>query len=133
MIKTIKRLWRQLRSDGHEELRTPKHEDAVFVLRYKDLDIGTLRLHEGIWSFEYSDEFRMQSEVKPLVAFEDVDRKYEADSLWPFFIARIPSIAQPDVLETIQREGLDEHSDVQLLRRFGKRTIANPFVLQESH
>ena len=30
------------------------------MLKYESLLIGYLRLHEGLWEFRYSDEFRHQ-------------------------------------------------------------------------
>lgn len=95
--------------------------------------VGTLRLRKGTWRFKYAHEFINQHELKPLVAFPDVRKTYEADHLWPFFMSRIPGLSQPEVMETISEEGLDDKSDVELLRRFGARTISNPFILQESH
>lgn len=54
---------------------------------------------------------------------------FYSDVLWPFFMARIPSLAQPDVQDEIKRRGIDRSDSVQLLKAFGERTIANPFVL----
>lgn len=132
MVGALRRLLLRYRTDDHTELTTPRNESAVFELVYEGLRVGTLRLDRGKWTFEYSREFKDQSQVKPLVAFADLNRRYEANSLWPFFVARIPSTAQPEVRETIDREGLDAHSDVQLLRRFGREAIANPFRLVEA-
>lgn len=131
MLSRIKKFLRRFGADEMGELQTPADVDATFVLRYEDLDIGTLRLHEGQWVFEYTEAFKEQSSVKPLVAFGDTRRRYVAESLWPFFIARLPSAAQPEIRQTIEREGLDGSSSLALLRRFGERTIANPFVLLE--
>jgi HipA-like protein len=132
MFSAIRRIFLSYRTDGHQGIETPVHEDATFQLHYGDLPIGVLQLHEGWWIFRYSPEFIGQGDVQPLVDFPNVHKTYRSASLWPFFMARIPSLAQPQVRETIKQEGLDEHSDVQLLRRFGRRTIANPFVLLES-
>lgn len=129
MIDALKALLR-FRSEGHEGIGTPRDEDAEFVLAYEELPVGYLRLHEGRWQYRYAREFRHQSQVKPLVDFPDVDKVYESTDLWPFFLSRIPSLAQPQVQEVIHKEGLDEHSDVDLLRRFGTRSISNPFVLK---
>ena len=52
-----------------------------------------------------------------------------SDVLWPFFVIRIPSLGQPAVQRVIREENLDPSNEVQLLKRFGKTTIANPFTL----
>ncbi len=130
MITALKRLFIGYRAEDHEGIETPPNVDATFSLRYGDLPVGSLSLHNGAWKFHYSREFRAQYVVKPLVDFPDPDKEYRSQYLWPFFMARIPSVAQPQVKETIEQEGLDQHSDVQLLKRFGERTISNPFVLE---
>jgi HipA-like protein len=117
---------------GLPELVTPSGVDAVFVLRYDKLDVGTLTLHAGVWSFRYSDAFRQQSEVRTLVDFPDPTRTYEREDLWPFFLSRIPSPAQPEVQRAVEQEHLDVRNAVDMLRRFGERTIANPFTLKEA-
>ena len=61
--------------------------------------------------------------------FPDPGKTYESEELWPFFGLRIPSLAQPSVKAVVKREHLDEKDKVQLLRRFGRRTVANPYEL----
>lgn len=122
------------RGEGQEGIVTSPSETALFVLQYEELTIGTLRLHDGVWEFKYAPEFQSQlgrdDGVQPLVDFPDAQRVYESSELWPFFMARIPSVSQPRVLEEIERLGLDQTSASQLLRAFGQRSIANPFVLK---
>lgn len=132
MIKAVKDFLARFRVEGQEEIETPGDVDAAFVLAYRDLSVGTLRLHDGVWRFAYSPEFRKQQEVQPLVSFPDADREYVSEELWPFFMARIPGLSQPEVQETIQREHLNQHSSVELLKRFGERTISNSFILQKT-
>ena len=132
MLNKIKRLF-GWRDEQYEHLETPKDVDASFELCYDELLVGRLDLHAGDWVFAYSDAFKQQQEVRPLVDFPDKDRTYRSDALWPFFLSRIPSVAQPRVQHVIQDEGIDPKSDVQLLKRFGERSISNPFVLIESH
>src|SRR5689334_6115818 len=102
---------------GRPELVTPVDVDARFVLRYHELEVGTLALHEGVWTFRYSDDFRRQSDLKPLVDFPDPTRTYERDVLWPFFLSRIPSASQPEVQRAVATEHLDIRNQVDMLRR----------------
>lgn len=132
MLERLKQLLLRLRPEGQEGLETPVDESATFVLRYRELEIGTLRLEGGVWEFTYSEAFRMQGTVQPLIDFPDPEKTYRAQDLWPFFLSRIPGISQPKVQRIIASEGLDAHNEVELLRHFGQRTISNPFELVET-
>jgi hypothetical protein len=130
-LKDVIRKW--WRGEGQEEIRTPAHERATFILEFEHLVLGSLRLRDGIWEFEYSPQFLAQGDkpdaVRPLVDFPDPTKVYVSRDLWPFFMARIPSLSQPQVAEEVQRQGIDPNSAPQLLEHFGKRSIANPFEL----
>jgi hypothetical protein len=54
----------------------------------------------------------------------------ESKELCQFFVMRIPSPEQAEVEEILKREHIEEDDAVSLLRRFGERTIANPFRLK---
>jgi hypothetical protein len=103
--------------------------DGAFKLTLGRLEIGTLRAENGEWVFAYSDQFRKQSEIKPIVDFPATDRAYRSRSLWPFFALRIPSPKQPEVREFIERLPEDSVDQSILLKEFGTRSIANPFRL----
>lgn len=104
-------------------------DGAEFLLSYGDLLVGTLTMRDCLWRFEYSDEFK-QSDLRPLIGFPDVGKMYQSTVLWQFFAMRIPSFERPEVQEIIKREHLSEDDQVALLKRFGGRTIANPFTLK---
>jgi hypothetical protein len=83
-----------------------------------------------MWQFTYTQQFKARAdEFYPIVGFPDLDKVYRSDKLWPFFLVRIPELGQPEVQETIRREELDATNEAELLRRFGHRTLANPFTL----
>jgi HipA-like protein len=102
---------------------------AKFLLNYNTLVVGTLSVEDGIWQFDYSEEFRQNGQLRPLVEFPELDKSYQSADLWQFFAMRIPSAEQPEVEEILRREEILEDDAVGLLKRFGKRTIANPFEL----
>lgn len=118
------------KNEGHEGIETPIDVRVDFSLTFRHLTIGTLSLEKGLWSFAYSDEFKKQDRIKPLSDFPDMTKRYEFDHLHPFFLQRIPSLEQPKVRAVIKAENLDPTDEVQLLKRFGRRTIANPYHLQ---
>ena len=110
-------------------VEAPPEAHAKFLLTYDDLLVGTLTVEDGVWRFEYSDKFRLEDELRPIVEFPDVDKIYVNEDLWQFFASRIPSTEQPEVEEILKREHVNEDDAVELLKLFGKRTIANPFEL----
>lgn len=105
--------------------------DARFALYYKKDLVGTLALKKGHWIFSYSDAFRTLSPTKcrTITEFPDLTKTYESDELWPFFLMRIPSLKQDSVQKVVEAEKIDATDEVELLKRFGQRTVANPFEL----
>ena len=114
----------------HTAVEAPPEVRAEFKLYFEDLLVGTLSVADSLWKFEYSSEFKKQDELRPLVDFPDVDKIYESKELWQFFVMRIPSPEQAEVEEILKREHIREDDAVSLLKRFGERTIANPFRLR---
>ena len=107
----------------------PVDETFVFRLMLDQLEVGTLRAERGQWSFSYSEDFRKQTRMKPIVDFPALDREYRSETLWPFFALRIPSPKQSAVRDFIDKQPLDSVDEGVLLREFGARSIANPFRL----
>lgn len=102
-----------------------------FRLSLGKLTVGELSYDGERWTFHYTEPFKTRSEeFYPIVGFSDLDKTYQSKALWPFFLVRIPGLGQPEVQEVIAREGLDATDEAQLLRRFGERTLANPFMLK---
>jgi hypothetical protein len=124
--KKVINLWKT-EEQGH--ILTPVRAEATFKLSYGALEIGALTLKNAKWVFTYSAPFKQQSRIKPLENFPDVDKTYESDELFPFFVARIPGTGQPKVQEVLAKEKADGNEEVVLLKRFGARSIANPFEL----
>jgi hypothetical protein len=121
MIKHILKLFKS--EEGQEDFHTPTDVEVVFSLTYRALEIGTLSLNEGQWTFQYSESFKKQDKIKPLLDFLNVNRKYTSEELYPFFRQRIQGVGQ-------NARKFENLSEVDLLKKFGKQTIANPFVLQ---
>jgi HipA-like protein len=101
----------------------------VFKLRLGDLPVGVLSVRGGQWTFRYADEFRAQQKLRPLPIFPVVNKVYESNELWSFFRMRVPSLKQPSVRRIVDEQNIDSKDEVKLLKRFGRRTISNPFEL----
>ena len=127
MLNWLSKLFKSEEQTG--ELNTPIDAKATFLLTYKELEIGYLRHSEGKWIFEYSDEFKNQNQIAVLIDFPDKSHHYESPYLWPFFSHRIPGLGQPQVQEIIKEEKLNPENEIDLLKRFGKKSITNPFEL----
>jgi len=129
MLKKLRQFF-QKDTTSEIDLYLPTEEDQRFILFLKDLKVGELYCKDGIWTFFYSEEFKARSdEYYTIVGFPDVEKVYTSDSLWPFFLIRIPGLGQPRVREILEKENIDPNNEAQLLRRFGRKTIANPFEL----
>jgi len=130
MIDFFRRLFQTSKGET-TELHLPAEERQRFVLHIGNIPVGELTCEAGQWTFAYTQQFKARrDEFYPIVGFPDLDEIYQSDQLWPFFLVRIPGLGQPEVQETIAKEKLDATNEAQLLRRFGERTITNPFVLR---
>lgn len=103
--------------------------EVSFGLFLGELEVGTLRIEGSEWIFSYSEAFKNQSKVSPIIDFPQFDQKYRSTRLWPFFALRVPSLAQANVREFLAKTK-EEPNDALLLEEFGRRSIANPFVLE---
>jgi hypothetical protein len=120
----IKRFFNFFKSEeGQQDFYTPKDVEIVFRLTYRQLEIGTLRLNAGVWAFQYSEMFKQQTGIKPLIDFPNVHKTYISADLSPFFMQRIPGSGQ-----NVQK--VTQQNEVDLLKNYGRQTISNPFVLQ---
>ncbi len=127
-----RRLWGRKVNPIDKDAASAAAGVASFELRLGSLLVGKLSVQNGRWSFEYSDAFRARRDMRPLPIFPKLDKVYESDDLWSFFKMRIPSLKQPAVHDILVEEKIDPKDQVQLLRRFGRRTVSNPFELIES-
>lgn len=121
------------KTGSHKLIATPPHEVAVFILIYNELKIGLLTLNEGVWEFAYTDEFKNQNTISPLVQFPDSGKVYISQELWPFFSYRIPGLSQPSVQKIIKKDSIDQSNEVALLKKFGEFSVYNPFKLAWSN
>lgn len=126
-MNVLSQFWKT-RTDWNEGI-SDANSFACFLLKLRNLEVGELRFENDEWEFAYSEGFKYQSEICPLIGFPDVHKTYKSTALWPFFLLRVPSLSQPSVQEYIRVNKLQQPDEVALLRRFGRRSIANPFEL----
>jgi len=116
------------KGDNDTVIPLPKETSAKFTLKIDDLLIAYLNCTEGIWTFKYSEEFNNQEHTYRYISgFPNLEKTYTSTVLWPFFRIRIPGLGQPAIQEILEKENIDKTNEAALLRRFGYRTIANPY------
>ena len=98
-----------------------------FKLWYKNLLIGILE-YDTLWIFQYSEEFKNQTNVKPLSQFQNIDQIYFSDILFTMFKVRIPPPTRPDILLNRTANGIED-DDISMLIHYGRRCITDPFIL----
>lgn len=125
----IKGLNKLFNKHEDESYTLPDNEAGKLTLRIDDMIIGYLSCKDGIWKFKYSEAFKVQHEYHALIGFPDLNKVYESKDLWPFFRIRIPGLKQPAIQEIVKKEQLDFTNEYELLKRFGKNTISNPYEL----
>ena len=129
MLSVFKKLFSK--NNEHVVVELPESENATFELKVDDIIIGTLHCDHGVWEFKYTDAFKQHSdEYNKIIGFSDLNKTYRNAILWPFFQTRIPGLKQPAVQEILAREKISQTNEVELLKRFGKRTISNPYELE---
>ncbi len=121
--KIVKMLW----FDGEDKDFSLKEDvDVSFNLTFRNLLVGTLSFYDELWHFSYSEDFKSQNKILPLVNFPNVNKDYRSSQLWSFFASRIPSRAQR------QMENEKDNDICVLLKEYGKSVVANPYILTPS-
>lgn len=130
MREFLKKLFNKSGEEG--PLTFEFNGNISFTLKIDDVLVGTLSLKDKLWLFQYSEEFKTQEEYRRLAGFSDLNKVYSSEVLWPFFKIRIPGLKQPMVKEILERENLNSLDEAQLLKRFGKISMSNPYILEVS-
>jgi len=127
MIAYLKKLFNK---EQDECSTLPENEKSSFFLKVDNHTLGVLISDKGEWLFKYTDEFKkLQDQYKTIVGFPDLNKEYHSELLWPFFQIRIPGLKQPAIKEIIAKENINEKNEAALLKRFGRKSISNPYEL----
>ena len=128
MINKIRKiLWKV---DGMDFNDNPAGSKGVFQLKYRKQVIGILSYENKHWTFLYTDEFKKNQDLRPIIDFPDTGKIYINEQLWPFFASRIPTLNQSYQYKKIAKAKIKKDDSVGLLKVFGNETITNPFRLQ---
>lgn len=77
----------------------------------------------GNFEFEYGVEIEKAAKdgFKLLIAFDDMKKKYSSARLFPTFSSRVPDRRRKDIRNILNKYGLDEYDEYQLLKKSGGR------------
>lgn len=118
-------------NDSDFQIEENKNRDyGKFELLFNKRIIGTLEYLNSKWVYTYSDEFKKEQFVLPLIDFPDVNKAYEFTELMPFFASRIPNLNQPFHDKKIRKYNANKKDVISLLMIFGHKSINNPFDLR---
>lgn len=130
MLRKIKKWFSKSEEETDVQVHLPKEEEAKFTLMVDDITVGILYCRKGEWFFKYADDFKMHADEYNLITgFSDLNKVYQSETLWPFFQIRIPGLKQPAIKEILEKEKIDKDNEAALLKRFGHKTITNPYEL----
>lgn len=131
MLKSLKKIFANtsLNNTNEKFILSNNKEEHIFVLKYNNHLIGTLKYVDNEWSFYYSDWFKNQNEFRHLLEFPNKDKEYKTRELWPFFSNRIPSIKQPKMQVYLEKNS-NKVNTVDLLEKFGTYSVNNPYKLE---
>lgn len=128
MKAAVKRIKEFLNPSGSEDFKVV-NQTAHFQLNLENQPVAYLNFENDHWSFKYSENFKETSGIKPLANFPDINKEYKSETLWPFFVARIPSLSRKRVKQAAEEKGIKDNDMISLLTQFGRKTITNPFEL----
>lgn len=129
MIEKIKKL---LKQGSHKQLKVSTDQEVVFKLTLPEIEVGELRFKDGKWFFNYHLDYANSDHYEPIADFPNKKKSYSDETLWPFFLSRIPSLSRSRIKNTVEKEQLDRKDLLKMLDRFGEHTITNPYVLKSS-
>jgi len=77
----------------------------------------------GQYEFSYGHEVKeaIENGFTPLLSFEELGKTYTSDILFPAFSSRLPDAHRKDINIILQKYGLKEYYDYELLKKSGAR------------
>jgi len=77
----------------------------------------------GQFEFSYGFEVKeaIENGFKLLISFEQIDKVYKSDILFPVFSSRLPDMKRKGIEKILSKYGLDNYDDYKLLKRSGAK------------
>lgn len=73
--------------------------------------------------FEYVDSVKeaLKEGFMLLIAFDDINKKYISNNLFPTFSSRVPDKKRKDIKKILNKYGMNEYDEYELLKLSGGR------------
>lgn len=77
----------------------------------------------GQFEFNYGFEVKeaIKNGFKLLISFEQIDKVYKSDILFPVFSSRLPDMKRKGIEKILSKYGLENYNDYKLLKRSGAK------------
>lgn len=112
---------------GGKNVSRKDNRDYVY-LAWKDPNTGRNYIvgelsRNSQYEFSYKHEINKAIEkgFKPLISFEDINKKYKSDTLFPTFSSRLPDKKRRGIEKILLKYGLKEYDSYKLLKRSGAK------------
>lgn len=89
-------------------------QDPIFHSR---IHVGTISYDNSIYIFNYSDEYKSNSNNTPIFPFIDLSSEYTCPKLFPVFSSRLPDPKRADIKTILSKYGMEEYDEFTLLMK----------------
>lgn len=88
----------------------------------KQYIVGQL-IKNRLFKFRYSEDVKhaIDDGFSPLLCFQDLNREYANEKLFPVFACRLPDKRRRDIQKILDKYGMEEYDEYILLRKSGAR------------
>lgn len=112
---------------GGRDVSRKNNRDYIYLI-WKDpstrrnYTVGELSKN-GQYEFSYGHEIReaIEKGFEPLISFQDINKVYKSDTLFPTFTSRLPDRKRRGLEKILLKYGLEEYDTYKLLKRSGAR------------
>lgn len=102
-------------------------KDYIYLV-WKEIETGRQYIvgqlsKNGQFEFNYGFEVKeaIEKGFKLLISFEEIDKVYKNDILFPVFSSRLPDKKRNGINKILLKYGMEEYDDYKLLKRSGAR------------
>jgi hypothetical protein len=119
--------WRDICWRGGRKMSVKNGRDYIYLIwkdqkNHRQYTVGELS-KKGQYEFKYGFEVKeaVKAGFELLIAFEDINKSYYSDILFPTFSSRLPDKKRRGIEKILAKYDLIEFDEYELLKRSGAR------------